>query len=54
MFMANTWQSIFLTPELVSTGATMGMWNTVFQYLPFISIVLAIIFAIVVFAKGGD
>lgn len=54
MFLANAWQSIFTGSAMAATANNFSSWTVVFQYFPFISLALGIVFAIAIFARGGD
>ena len=54
MFLSNAWQSIFTGSALGTVAQTFTAWTWLFQYMPFISIILGMIFAIAVYVKGGE
>jgi hypothetical protein len=55
MFLGNAWYSVFHSAGALGAVAQQFTgWTVIWQYLPFISLILGVIFAVVVFAKGGD
>ena len=54
MFLSNAWQSAFTGGALAQTANQFTGWTVIWQYLPFISLILGVIFAIAVFMKGGE
>lgn len=55
LFLANAWEAAFIAPagELSTVAGGFNAWTWMWQYAPFISIILGVIFAAVVYAKGG-
>ena len=51
---SNVWESVFVSGPLAAVGTQYNLWTLVMKFYPVISVVLGIIFAIFVFAKGGD
>ena len=49
---SNAWESVFTNNTMSLVAQRFDMWVVLMAYFPFISIVLSIIFAIAVFAKG--
>jgi hypothetical protein len=52
--LANAYASLALDPQIGTVAADMNLWGFIFQVYPIITTVLAIIFAIAVFAFGGN
>ena len=52
IFLSNAWNSIFTGNALSSTAATFSSFTAIMVYLPIVSGLLSIIFAIAIFAKG--
>ena len=46
------WYSLFAGTTMTATASLFTQWTIVFQYFPFVSILLSILFAIAIFAKG--
>ena len=53
IFLSNAWMGMFSNNAMSSTAALFTGWTLIISNFPFISILLGVIFAIAVFAKGG-
>ncbi len=55
MFISNSWESMFAGSTALSSMAnSFSSWTMVFKFFPFISLALSVVFAIAIFAKGGE
>ncbi len=52
--MSNAWYQIFTGNALSASAGQFTSLTAVFKYLPFVSIVLGVVFAIALFMKGGE
>lgn len=50
--LSNTWDSMFIGSPLASAANSFDLWTIIMRFFPFVSIVLGVIFAIAIFAKG--